>query len=252
MMDAAPQAMDGMVRGGFRPEAQDVYLFDIDGTLLRSRDRVHYNSFARAVAEVLGAEISLDGVQLHGNVDPAILRAALGAAGVREELWSEQREHILEAMSRDVLAQRAGMTVEVMPGVREVLQALHNRGALLGLATGNLEQIGWLKVELAGLREWFAFGGFSDGCEDRPGMIAEAVRKAHNAWEGRGGAPGLPLRMCVVGDTPADIAAARANGLPTLAVATGHFTVDELMAHEPEGCVETLEALLPLLGDGAR
>jgi phosphoglycolate phosphatase-like HAD superfamily hydrolase len=50
--------------------------------------------------------------------------------------------------------------------------------------------------------------------------------------------------VCVVGDTPRDIAAAHANGLPVIAVATGHFTFDELMEHKPEACATNLADLL--------
>jgi phosphoglycolate phosphatase-like HAD superfamily hydrolase len=47
-----------------------------------------------------------------------------------------------------------------------------------------------------------------------------------------------------VGDTPADISAARVHGLPTIAVATGNYSFDALMESEPEVCTTTLEALL--------
>ena len=65
-----------------------------------------------------------------------------------------------------------------MPGVEEVLRHLARRGALLGVATGNLETIGWIKIEQAGLREWFRFGGFSDHFPIRAELIAQAARKA--------------------------------------------------------------------------
>ncbi len=53
-----------------------------------------------------------------------------------------------------------------------------NRGALLGVATGNLEMIGWIKIEAAGLREWFRFGGFSDHFPVRSELVGHAARKA--------------------------------------------------------------------------
>jgi phosphoglycolate phosphatase-like HAD superfamily hydrolase len=52
------------------------------------------------------------------------------------------------------------------------------------------------------------------------------------------------VTVCVIGDTPFDIEAARANGLPTIAVATGRYSFDALMEHKPEACTTTLEALL--------
>jgi len=37
---------------GFTWDQQNAYLFDIDGTLLRSRDRIHFNSFATSVQRI--------------------------------------------------------------------------------------------------------------------------------------------------------------------------------------------------------
>ena len=229
------------VRPGFAWDRQDAYLFDIDGTLLRSLDRVHYESFGAAVEQVLGRALSLHGVTLHGNTDPGILRDAFLQAEIAEAAWRPDAARILACMSRNVALRRAEMRPEVMPGVEATLAHLQARGAALGVATGNIAAIGWMKVEAAGLREWFTFGGFSDGFEARADMIAHAAELARDA-------AGSNARVCVVGDTLNDIAAARANGLPTIAVATGHCPFAELMDAAPEACAETLEALL---GPGA-
>ena len=47
-MQTTPQKHDSRVaiEPGFAWDGQDAYLFDIDGTLLRSRDRVHFDSVA--------------------------------------------------------------------------------------------------------------------------------------------------------------------------------------------------------------
>ena len=244
-----------LIQEGFVWDAQDAYLFDIDGTLLRSRDRIHFNSFASSVRDVTGIEISLNGVVLHGGTDTAILREAFELAGVPAETWEHQVEAILEAMRQTVSARRGEMDLWTMPGVAETLAHLAGRGALLGLATGNLESIGWLKVEEVGLRKWFRFGGFSDRFAVRSEMIADA---AAQAWElllshplhtaRRMGHPDslqvTERTICVVGDTPRDIEAARVNGLPVIAVATGNYSFDELAALKPEVCASSLADLL--------
>ena len=225
------------VRAGFQWDAQTAYLFDIDGTLLRSRDCVHYDSFFAAVRHALGEDLMLDGVTLHGNTDPGILRDAFRLAAIDETTWRPQVETIFAHMSESVTARQAEMDVEVMPGVVASLAHLRERGALLGVATGNIEVIGWIKVAAAGLREWFSFGGFSDGHEVRSAMIAHALLLARSV-------AGPGATVCVVGDTPFDISAARENGLPTIAVATGNYSFDELMRAEPEACATSLAALL--------
>jgi phosphoglycolate phosphatase-like HAD superfamily hydrolase len=223
---------------GFRWDEQRAYLLDIDGTLLRHRDRVHFDAFDASVRSVMGRDLALDGVTLSGNTDPGILRDAFRLAKVEDSGWRPQREDVLKAMCEHVVARRAEMLPVIMPGVEATLAHLKRKGALLGLATGNLAEIGWIKIENAGLRTWFQFGGFADRFEDRADMIADAAQQARALLQ----AP--DASVCVVGDTPFDIAAARANGLPTIAVATGRYTFDELMEHRPEVCAATLSALL--------
>ena len=225
------------LQAGFRWDQQDAYLFDIDGTLLRSRDRIHYDSFFAAVQQVFGHPLQLDGVTLHGNTDPGILRDAFALSSFAESRWRPHVGAVFAHMTDTVTARQSEMDLIVMPGVEEVLVHLQAQGAALGVATGNIESIGWLKVSVAGLRDWFRFGAFSDDYEVRSEMIAHALRLAC-------GYAGVAASVCVVGDTPFDIVAARANGLPTIAVATGNYTFDQLMEARPEACATTLSALL--------
>lgn len=226
------------IRDSFPWDSQQAYLFDIDGTLLRSRDRIHYESFADSVRQVMGLQLDLTGIVLHGSTDPAILRDGFRAAGVRDEVWRPMLEPIFAAMRKRVTDSRANLQLTTMPGVEAILRYLHGQGALLGLATGNLEEIGWLKVETIGMRTWFRFGGFSDRYELRADMIANAATQAREMLSQPA------ATVCVVGDTPADIAAAKANALPCIAVCTGNYSYDQLMEFGPEVCCTNFEDLL--------
>ena len=166
------------IEPGFAWDEQNAYLFDIDGTLLRDPDRVHFDSFASSVHRVTGFEITLAGILLHGSTDTAILREAWRQAGIPAAVLEEQMESILEAMRNTVAERRHEMRVVRMPGVEQALDHLARRGAILGVATGNLETIGWIKVEQAGLRQWFRFGGFSDHFPVRSELIGAAADKA--------------------------------------------------------------------------
>lgn len=225
------------IKPGFVWDGQDAYLFDIDGTLLRSRDRVHFDSVARGVKRVTGIEISLAGISIHGNTDTGILREACSSGGIAPNVLEPQVTAILEAMCASVAERRHELDPLVMPGIQETLRHLAERGALLGVATGNLEAIGWIKIEAAGLREWFRFGGFSDRFSVRSELIGDAARKARDL-------AGVNASVCVVGDTPRDIEAAHANHLPVIAVATGHYDFDALLALQPEACITSLADLL--------
>jgi phosphoglycolate phosphatase len=237
------QAARVEIEPGFCWDAQQAYLFDIDGTLLRSRDRIHFNSFASSVQRVTGFEVTLAGILLHGSTDTAILREACLQAGIPAEVMEQRTEAVLEAMRNAVAEQRNEMDLIRMPGVESVLRHLAGKGALLGVASGNLEAIGWIKIEQAGLREWFRFGGFSDHFSIRPELIGQAARKAREL-------AGVDASVCVVGDTPRDVEAARANYLPVIAVATGSYSFDELKKLQPEVCASSLADLLAVTRNG--
>lgn len=230
------------IEPGFAWDAQDAYLFDIDGTLLRTRDRIHVDSFVSSVQRVTGFEITLAGILLHGSTDTAILREACHQAGIPAEILESRIEAILEAMRLAVAEKRHEMDIIRMPGVEQALDHLARRGALLGIATGNLEMIGWIKIEAAGLREWFQFGGFSDHFPVRSEMVGHAARKARAL-------AGERATVCVVGDTPRDIEAARANNLAVIAVATGSFDFDALYALRPDVCATSLADLIAATGN---
>jgi phosphoglycolate phosphatase-like HAD superfamily hydrolase len=225
------------IQPGFAWDAQDAYLFDIDGTLLRDPDRIHFSAFASSIRRVTGFEVSLAGVSIHGSTDTMILHEALRQADIPAEVVEPQVEAILEAMRQTISDRRHEMNLVRMPGVVEVLGHLARRSALLGVATGNLEAIGWIKLEQAGLREWFRFGGFSDNFPIRAELIGQAALKAREL-------AGPDAEVCVVGDTPRDVEAARANSLPVIAVATGRYSFEDLVALEPEVCASSLADLL--------
>lgn len=220
-------------------DGYDAYLFDIDGTLLHCTDAVHYFAFLDALKTLSGGEaLNLDRVVVHGNTDVGILRDALRAAGVAEAAWRPKLADACAGMCRWVGARQDELTVNVLPGVERMLAHLQAKGAVLGVATGNLEGIGRAKLARAGLLQMFSFAGYSDDYEYRRDVFAAALGKAESL-------AGTGARVCVVGDTPEDVRAARANGLDVIATATGIFPFEELLAESPTLCVHSLEDLFP-------
>lgn len=215
----------------------DVYLFDIDGTLLNCTDAVHYFAFCDTLTRVAGRPVNLEGVVTHGNTDVGILRDALHRAGVAEAQWRPNIAQLRTDIAEYVEGRREELCVAVLPGAREVLAHLRLRGALLGVATGNLERVGRLKLAHSGLLDSLDFGGFSDQCEYRTEVFAYALALARAARDPQ-------CSACVIGDTPADIQAAHDNGLEVIAVSTGIYSFENLARYKPELCVPSLEALL--------
>lgn len=214
---------------GFQWDAADAYLFDIDGTLINSRDAVHYHAFHHALRSVSGVEASIDGLPVHGNTDPGILRAALLRSGFDAVAINSLLPRIIEEMCADVECNRRQLQPELCPAIVDVLHRLKNQGKLLGAASGNIEAIGWAKLEQAGLKHLFTFGAFSWPLETREEIFRHGVSLAR-------GSLGAQASVCVVGDTPSDITAARAVGIPIIALATGIFSVSQLLPCLPNAC----------------
>lgn len=215
----------------------DAYLFDIDGTLMNCTDAVHYFAFNDALSAIAGRPLTIDGVVAHGNVDVGILRDAFAQAGIAENLWRQRLPEILARMRSFVAGRQADFCIAVLPGVRQTLQHLRSRGAVVGTATGNLEFIGQTKLERVGLLQLFDFGGWSDACETRAEVFRNAALKARELLHGS-------CSICVIGDTPADIQAARENNLQVIAVSTGIYSYDMLAAKQPDLLVHSLTELM--------
>lgn len=230
------------LRDGFQWDAADAYLFDIDGTLLNCRDPVHYQAFHQATRQVLGMEPSLDGLQLHGNTDIGILRAALAREGLGDAALDFHLPQIVELMCAEVLRHREHLLPEVCLSIRHLLVFLAERGKLLGAASGNLEPIGWLKLEKAGLKSLLSFGAFAWPRESRADIFRHGIALTRQRL-------GQQASVYVVGDTPADIQAAKIVEAPVIALATGIYGFPDLVACAPDACFASASDLLSLRGD---
>ncbi len=191
-------------------------LFDIDGTLLLGAPLAHTEALSRAAAEVFEVPVTAaDVVAIHpgGRTDQEIARLILRRHDVDDaritaglDTW---KAHTVEVYSQ-VRADHPPQTRA--PGAPEALARAAATGARLALLTGNLEPLAHAKVGDAGLGGWFApgTGAFGSDHESRDALVPIAV--------GRAGGAGS---VVVVGDTPRDIACARAGGARVIGVTTG-------------------------------
>ena len=222
-------------------------LFDIDGTLLQRTSAEHSRALREAAARVHGLP-RLDGeVEAAGRTDGAIVRDLLVASGV-SEADADARWGEVQAAAVSVFDELCppDLSDRVAPGVIELLTALVGRAEefRLSLVTGNLEPVARLKLDRAGIGRHFApgQGGFGSDHESRAALppIARA-RASEPPWPRE--------RTVVIGDTPRDIACARADGVRVAAVATGPFAVEALA--DADAVVDDARSLLPVLEDFA-
>jgi phosphoglycolate phosphatase len=221
-------------------------LFDIDGTLVRSRPLTHQRALASAAVEVFGLPPGTDAddiraVEPWGKTDRWILGDLLAAHGRNTTPTDDEIERWEQDACAVYTEIENGAPDDADRAAAAALEELRKAGHALSLVTGNLEPIARRKLELRGLGRFFPAGqgGFGSDALDR----AELVRIARR----RGGNP--PARDTVlIGDTPLDVAAALAAGVRCIGVAGGRYSRDELTAAGAEAAVEELRDIEPLLG----
>ena len=213
-------------------------LFDIDGTLIRRAGEHHREALVKAVRRATGVDTTTEGVPVSGMLDRDILAVMMTRAGMKPAEIRRAMPEIVRLAQSIYVRSVPVLSKKVCPGVRRVLGGLDRRGAVLGLVTGNLTRIGWRKMERAGLRPYFRFGAFAELAKDRAGLVRIAIRQARReGWIARDSS------ISLVGDHPNDVRAAQANGIRSVAVATGLASMEELQAHRPDLALPDLRTL---------
>ncbi|MCS6952292.1 MAG: HAD hydrolase-like protein [Bryobacterales bacterium] len=219
---------------------QLLVLFDIDGTLLRRAGPQHREALVEAVRRRTGLETTTDGIPVHGMLDPDILRLMMRQAGASHSLIRRSLPGIVASAQAIYVRRCPDLRRKVCPGVRRLLARLAHMGVPMGLVTGNLTRIGWKKMERAGLRQYFRFGAFGETGRTRAELVRHAVRLARSRGWIRPGA-----RVWLIGDSPADVRAARTAGVHVVACLTGVCSREELAAQSPDLLVDDLRDLRP-------
>jgi phosphoglycolate phosphatase-like HAD superfamily hydrolase len=223
-------------------------LFDIDGTLVRGATAAHASALRAALREVHRIEPDDTHVDAPGRTDGEIARLILLAHGVDakriDERAADVRIACCETFGHNCPPDLSDTVIE---GIPDLLAELATREELrLALLTGNYEPVARVKLRAAGIGHFFASheGAFGSDSEDRAELPEIARARA-----GRDGVPHPRGRTVVIGDTPRDIACARADGVHCLAIATGSYDPEQLAGADG---VATTPAELVVLIDQLR
>lgn len=201
-----------------------IVLYDIDGTLITTG-----GAGRRALEVAFETAYGRPGIfdfSFAGMTDRAIMRGGLRATDMPDDDDALERilDVYLDALRREVAAVE---TYYVHTGIERSIEALRTDSRFaVGLGTGNVETGARIKLERAGLNDYFEFGGFGCDAEDRAELIAAGARRGAS----RLATPLDQCRLIIIGDTPKDAAAAHANGGECIAVATGGSTRADLDA----------------------
>jgi phosphoglycolate phosphatase-like HAD superfamily hydrolase len=238
--DVTPLATVGVMRAD-----GPLVLWDIDGTLLRARGAGAF-CFRDALAE-LGHAWPDDRPDFGGRTDRDIAGLLLQAchphrlapaAGATTALM--QRVEALYAAREADYATRT----EALPNAHRAVSRLADADAVQTVVTGNVASIARRKIAAVGLLDALRLdvGAFGDDHDERHVLVHLALERTTAA-----GHRVVADRCWIVGDTPRDLAAARAAGVRCALVATGTFDLDELAALDADLVMADLHAVDELL-----
>ena len=169
----------------------------------------------------------LPSLATHGKTDWQIIREILEEAQLDGELAPKVSEELDRLSDVYMTTARASL----LPSVNEVLGQLKAQGIRNGLLTGNSELRSRRKLEGGGvdttLLEWSS-GFFGVRSPVRSALTASARQANPNT------------RLLIIGDTPFDGIAAKAAGIPFLAVCTGKY---DRSAFEDSDAIAVIDSL---------
>jgi phosphoglycolate phosphatase-like HAD superfamily hydrolase len=212
-------------------------LFDIDGTMITSRGAGR-RAMRTALERVFGDAGGIDQYDLGGRTDTRIVHDVVGAMGWEPARVRERLDDFFEAYVAGLTREIGdGGHVVTLPGVAAVVERLAaSPDAVLGLVTGNIEEGARIKLLPTGLWPHFRVGAYGSDHMDRRLLPSLAARRAHALL----GHAFAPADVVVIGDTPHDIDCARAFGAVAIAVSTGQYGREALLADRPDHLFDDL------------
>jgi len=204
-------------------------LWDVDFTLIDATG-AGSRLYERALRDVYGLDLPRTGQSFGGRTDSAIALEVLALAGVPDPVGQLQRfQDYMSGLAHDLWddVRRNG---RALPGAPDILAALamgtHGQPVVQSLLTGNLPELARVKLSALQLTEHLdlTIGAYGDISAVRADLVQVAQAKAAARHGGDFGG----RHTVLVGDTPADVEAALANGASVVAVASGSFSADEL------------------------
>jgi phosphoglycolate phosphatase-like HAD superfamily hydrolase len=192
-------------------------LFDIDQTILHSGGAGE-KALTLALIDWLGHEATLENIEIAGKTDVWIAHRIFEAHDIEKS--QENVDRLLNGYLDHLKGELGRASGRLLPGFPEILHALARLpNVAVGLLTGNLRRGAELKLAHYGMLDHFAFGAFADDAPERNLLGPFARRRANEAH----GATFQDSDIYVIGDTPHDIACAKAFNARAVGVATGRY-----------------------------
>jgi phosphoglycolate phosphatase len=215
-------------------------MFDVDETLI-STGGAGARAWRAAFGALWGVDADINLYTKGGMTDPEVGRRTFEGVMDRSPTDREMAQLLAGYLQRLPEEVAASPGYRVLPGATELLQALVDRGVLLGITSGALEAGAHAKLSRGGLTSFFCFGGYGSDSRDRGELTRIAIERAGRIH----GHPIDPQDVMVVGDTPLDIQAAHAARAVAVGVATGRWSVDQLREAGADHVMASLQDPFP-------
>jgi pyrophosphatase PpaX len=199
----------------------DCYIFDFDGTLAHSAP-AYRKSFGHSVRLHTGLEIDQCDFRDFWNMSPREVLSRYGEELLEEMLVSFE-EYYYANHHRYLIP---------FAGIEELLAALNERGARVGVVSLKPRRAGELELDFIGLRSLVQTAVWGDDVQ-QPKPNPDGVLRAMSELCAQ------PERTLVIGDSPSDILMGRAAGTLTAAAMWGITDRERLLVHSPDLVLES-------------
>lgn len=205
-------------------------IFDLDQTLVDFIS-VHDEATRELFQRFFGVEARLTEIDFAGKSLIDIFLELARLKGVPEGRVGEIGPELLEEYERIFgLKLPRDSSKNVLPGVRQLLEALSKTDNFVVLYTGDSAGIVERVFDATGLGKYFRFCVYGTEAETRVGMVRLTVKKAENIT----GKNFRDKDIVIIGDSIRDVESGKQVNATTIAVATGFHSKEQLSAIGPD------------------
>ena len=216
----------------------NLILFDVDKTLIES-DVGSSPAFSYAFNKIYGVNTSINIINHQGMTDQQIISGVLKIKGLNEEQIKSKINKCMESMAEHFYDIANSINFQVLEGVYELLDELKKNRSILGLVTGNIEQIARKKLGVVRLEDYFLVGGFGNDDISRTNLVRIAIKRAgeYGFLQNKN----QDKNVYLFGDTPLDIKSGNEAGVATIGVCTGNYSREELEKSSADYVIDNLK-----------
>lgn len=210
-----------------------LFLFDIDGTILRFQSGLARNLFAELTEDFFGRSLPEKALpRFAGMTDMKIMEEIAESISFdKEDLFRMLPEFWIK-MHNNFYSYFTPEFMTLLPGIDKLIPYFNNNQNIdLGLVTGNIYNNAYSKLKAFELDTYFEIGGFGCDSSDRNLLPLIAIDRANKKAGYRKFSAANTL---IIGDTLRDIECAKVNNIAVATVSTGEFSTNELLEFEPD------------------